>query len=74
MINWNDERTKERYSISDLGIGDTFIYQGIVCMKCLNDKGNICIVLLETGDIRQDFDCNEFVDEIVDLDITIKNV
>lgn len=73
MVNWSDERTKEHYTILDLEIGDTFIYHGDVCMKCLDDDGNTCIVLLEIGQVRQDFDCTEFVDELVNLDITIRD-
>lgn len=69
MINWSDKRTK----IPELEIGDTFIYHGDVCMKCLDNDNNTCIVLLETGLVRQDFDCNEFVDELINLDITIRD-
>ena len=73
-INWFDKRTKEHYCISDLEIGDVFIYHGDVCMKCLDDNDNICIVLLEKGCIRYDFDFGEFIDELINLDITIKDV
>ena len=73
-INWFDKRTKEHYCISDLEMGDTFIYHGDVCMKCLDDDDCVYIILLETGRIRYDFDCAEFIDELVNLDITIKDV
>ena len=74
MIVWNDAR-KAVCSIGSAEIGDVFIYDGNICMKCskkLEDDSydkEYYIVNLENGTIITDFISCNYID-LLDLNIT----